>query len=155
MFRLALESKSCLYKNLSHSILTQKNLCAKLGKVLRGRIIVHIHWCLGNLKKTYLSNPRLPKFEVWRPMFECYPATRSNIGRSNIGIIAIVPKLPMFEDWLWMFECRCLNIGPFKRLPIFEQGLMTNMYDYTLPIEPAKMLRIILAQRRSEYRSSL
>ena len=87
-------------KNLSHSILTPKNMCAKLGKVLREHIIVHIRWRFGNLKKTYLSNPRLPKFEVWRPMFECYPATRSNIGRSNIGIIAIVPKLPMFEDWL-------------------------------------------------------
>ena len=35
------------------------------------RIIVHICWGLGNLKKTYLNDPRQPSSsEVWLPMFE-------------------------------------------------------------------------------------
>ena len=47
-----------------------------------------------------LAKAIVPTFE-W-PMFERYPATRSNIGRSNIGNQSTIAKVPMFE---WpMFE---------------------------------------------------
>ena len=63
-------------------------------------ILVHICWRLGNLKKTYLGNLRLPKFGCWclngwvkTLAHVCYPPTHSNIihsyraadVRSNIG----------------------------------------------------------------------
>ena len=55
----------------THTLGTICSLDIYLRTFSREHIIVHIRKHLGNLKKTYLGDPRLPKFEVRLPMFEC------------------------------------------------------------------------------------
>ena len=88
------------------------NLCfTKYGD----RIIVHIRWRLGNLKKTYLGDHRLPMFE--------WLIQKAAFKHQHVSTLAPLPRLIYADVW----TCRCLNV------PMFEWALPTNVYDYMLP----------------------
>ena len=82
------------------------------------RIIVHICWHLGNLKKTYLGELRMPMSDVWS----------ANVWMGE--------KIVSAEVWTCWLLNRFLNASVVLTSagPIFEWALPTNIYDYMLPI---------------------